>query len=206
MVGDPFVYTTVVLLIVLAFQHCDVFFQLIFNIHTIIRPSRNNGSNNDLQIAVTAFKQYAVLSKVDLRRMRHIYGSMTWKHKNIGYKLGYPSKLNRLAETIDSNAGLAQHISEMAGINASVPLSQQQKNRALEQMREVLKQLVREWSTEGAEERAQTFSPILDIFKDIPPQKRAETSVLVPGAGLARLAWEIANMGLYQFVTVILLC
>ena len=55
----------------------------------------------------------------------------------------------------------------------------------------------RDWSSAGAEERAQCYSPLLDCLLAQYPQEeeRQQVKVLVPGAGLGRLAWEIASKG-----------
>ena len=61
----------------------------------------------------------------------------------------------------------------------------------------VLKQLVREWTDEGSNERKTCFDPILnqleEYFKDC--ADRSAVHVLVPGAGLGRLPLEIARRG-----------
>ncbi|GBP71908.1 Carnosine N-methyltransferase [Eumeta japonica] len=62
----------------------------------------------------------------------------------------------------------------------------------------VLKNLVRDWSDMGAVERDQCYKPIIDeILERFPADEcpRSEVKVLVPGAGLGRLAWEVANHG-----------
>lgn len=70
-------------------------------------------------------------------------------------------------------------------------------DRDYENLRSTLRQLVREWSEEGSQERADCFSPILDhigkLYKS--RSERAGVRVLVPGAGLGRLAWEINRLG-----------
>lgn len=65
-------------------------------------------------------------------------------------------------------------------------------------MQYVLKNLVRDWSAEGAAERAQSYGRILTELQAqlghrltdglIPPK------VLIPGAGIARLCVDIASM------------
>mmetsp|Transcript_5412 Transcript_5412/g.8895 ORF Transcript_5412/g.8895 Transcript_5412/m.8895 type:complete len:380 (+) Transcript_5412:106-1245(+) len=70
----------------------------------------------------------------------------------------------------------------------------------MDKVRSTLRQFVRDWSAEGAEERSQSYTPLIEeITKHFPPGtfKRNEISVLVPGAGLARLALEICRHG-YQ--------
>lgn len=56
---------------------------------------------------------------------------------------------------------------------------------------------MRDWSVEGAREREVLFPPILDALKkEFPVRDGFEPlKVLVPGCGLARLAYEIALLG-----------
>ncbi|KAG5188547.1 N2227-like protein-domain-containing protein [Tribonema minus] len=64
--------------------------------------------------------------------------------------------------------------------------------------RSTLHQLVRDWSAEGADERAQCYAPILAELKarlPITDENVNQLSVLVPGAGLGRLTLEIAALG-----------
>ncbi|KAH9045932.1 N2227-domain-containing protein [Lactarius hengduanensis] len=69
----------------------------------------------------------------------------------------------------------------------------------MDKVRSTLKQLVRDWSEEGKEEREASYQPIKDAllahFSDIPTEERHNFHVLVPGAGLGRLAYDVANLG-----------
>ncbi|PWW79000.1 putative trehalase [Tuber magnatum] len=62
-----------------------------------------------------------------------------------------------------------------------------------------LKHFVRDWSTSGAHERDPTFVPILSTLETLSPggggDSRARQKILVPGAGLGRLAYEISALG-----------
>ncbi|CAG8538328.1 11348_t:CDS:10 [Acaulospora colombiana] len=62
-------------------------------------------------------------------------------------------------------------------------------------VRESLKHMVRDWSEEGKKEREAIYEPILSQLAKIPIEERRNHKVLVPGSGLGRLAWEIANLG-----------
>lgn len=67
-------------------------------------------------------------------------------------------------------------------------------------MRSTLKLFIRDWAIDGAEERNSTYKPILNelqlFFKDRPKKDFEEgINVLVPGAGLGRLMYEIAKLG-----------
>lgn len=68
--------------------------------------------------------------------------------------------------------------------------------RAQENIQSLLRQIVRDWSSEGAIEREQSYKPVLDrldhFFKG---QVSCELNVLVPGAGLGRLVYEISQLG-----------
>ncbi|KAF8466519.1 N2227-like protein-domain-containing protein [Gautieria morchelliformis] len=153
-----------------------------------------------MALATTGYAEYSHLAHRELSRMRSSYGTMGRQHKRIGYDLGYTGKLNILAETIHANAVVTKKISQMAGATSvlcpkTYASSAAQRHQQLAQIRDVLKQFVREWSVEGGEERSKTFTPIMDVLTTIVPQYRDKITVLVPGSGLGRLAWEIASMG-----------
>ncbi|KAJ3809848.1 N2227-domain-containing protein [Lentinula aff. lateritia] len=69
----------------------------------------------------------------------------------------------------------------------------------MDKLRSTLKQFVRDWSAEGQEERETSYGPMKDAllahFSDIPKEERRNFRVLVPGAGLGRLAYDIASLG-----------
>jgi len=69
----------------------------------------------------------------------------------------------------------------------------------MDKLRSTLKQFVRDWSEEGLEEREVCYVPmkeaLLQHFSDIPSAERRNFRVLVPGAGLGRLAWDVAHLG-----------
>jgi len=59
---------------------------------------------------------------------------------------------------------------------------------------QALKHFVRDWSEDGEHERAATFPQILDTLNTLYPSREG-VRVLVPGAGLGRLTYELATMG-----------
>mmetsp|Transcript_1403 Transcript_1403/g.2848 ORF Transcript_1403/g.2848 Transcript_1403/m.2848 type:complete len:347 (-) Transcript_1403:1664-2704(-) len=72
----------------------------------------------------------------------------------------------------------------------------------MDKVRCILRQLVREWSAEGRAERAEAFAPLCEAIVDAFESgntsgtlHRRNFRVLVPGAGLGRLAWELASRG-----------
>lgn len=56
----------------------------------------------------------------------------------------------------------------------------------------LLRQFMREWSKEGAKQRGDLYGTIVKILKE---HVNLDGRVLVPGAGLGRLAYEIAKVG-----------
>ena len=52
----------------------------------------------------------------------------------------------------------------------------------------------RDWSLEGAPERDKCYQPILSLVEQYYPDQEG-VSVLVPGAGLGRLAFDFASRG-----------
>ncbi|KAK2463059.1 hypothetical protein APHAL10511_004714 [Amanita phalloides] len=131
--------------------------------------------------------------------MRASYASLGRAHKRLGYKIGYPAKLDRLQYTTDLNATVANGIAELTakefGLSSGICDDVSPAKGDLGRARESIRHYVRDWSTEGAKEREKIFGPIIDLLKTVDPPKRQNTSVLVPGCGLGRLAWEISELG-----------
>ncbi|XP_075582329.1 carnosine N-methyltransferase isoform X2 [Pelecanus crispus] len=68
----------------------------------------------------------------------------------------------------------------------------------MDKLKSTLKQFVRDWSEEGKPERDSCYQPIIsEIVKNFPKDRWdfSKVNILVPGAGLGRLAWEIAMLG-----------
>nr|XP_014349562.1 PREDICTED: carnosine N-methyltransferase isoform X1 [Latimeria chalumnae] len=69
----------------------------------------------------------------------------------------------------------------------------------MDKLKSTIKQFVRDWSETGKMEREACYQPIInEVLRNFPRDQCSDPSkvnVLVPGAGLGRLAWEIANLG-----------
>ncbi|XP_037061124.1 carnosine N-methyltransferase isoform X2 [Peromyscus leucopus] len=68
----------------------------------------------------------------------------------------------------------------------------------MDKLKSTLKQFVRDWSETGKTERDACYKPIIkEIIKNFPKERwdPSKVNILVPGAGLGRLAWEIAMLG-----------
>ncbi|KAF5325336.1 hypothetical protein D9619_010108 [Psilocybe cf. subviscida] len=69
----------------------------------------------------------------------------------------------------------------------------------MDKLRSTLKQLVRDWSDEGAAEREVCYKPMTEAlvnhFAHLSSEARRDVKVLVPGSGLGRLMYEVAKLG-----------
>ncbi|KAK0460511.1 N2227-like protein-domain-containing protein [Desarmillaria tabescens] len=69
----------------------------------------------------------------------------------------------------------------------------------MDKLRSTLKQFVRDWSEEGKEEREACYGPMKDAllkhFASSSDEERKKLRVLIPGAGLGRLAYDVAKLG-----------
>ncbi|KAF8161386.1 N2227-like protein-domain-containing protein [Crassisporium funariophilum] len=148
--------------------------------------------------AYHSFSQYARLSASELAQKRASYNTLGRANKNLGFKIGYAKKLDRLRDITSLNATVTDGIVELA-LEEFPSLSDKDAIHAgsadLGRVRESLKHFVRDWSVDGAHERTRTFAPILDLLRAVDPADRRKMKVLVPGCGLGRLAWEISQLG-----------
>jgi len=158
----------------------------------------NTHPHFSLERAYHAYAQYARLSGNDLSKMRFSYSQLSRANKKLGYAIGYPAKLDRLHDATQRNAVVANGIADLA-LEEFPPLKDQPELGLtavdLSRVREALKHFVRDWSSEGLEERSRIFGPILEVLQSVDEEKRAGMKVLVPGCGLGRLAWDISELG-----------
>jgi hypothetical protein len=159
-----------------------------------------NVSINDpwsLRKAVGSFSHYEHGANLEVFRMRTAYARVGFSRKRIGREVGYASKLDRLQQTNAVNSKVTGAIAQLAiaerGPDARPSLHSRFTD--LNKVRESVKHFVRDWSVAGRVERDSAFTPILDALRMVPQHSREEVSVLVPGCGLGRLAWEISQLG-----------
>ncbi|KZT05414.1 N2227-domain-containing protein [Laetiporus sulphureus 93-53] len=169
-------------------------------LNRILRGARGarTPSHFSVERAVRSYEQYAELSGNELARMRASYAKLGRAHKRIGYELAYPRKLDRLQEAICTNALVAEGIVRLAREQFRERLQEVNDiSGDLVRVRESLRHFVRDWSNEGKDEREKIFGPILDVLREVDEEARRTMSVLVPGSGLGRLAWEISQLGFH---------
>ena len=163
---------------------------------------------NHLRNIVSAFFNYQIDSLRDLARMERDFKSLTEAHlKRISFN--YTERLNKLKSAIFQNYTFLLKVADpyknmfklFKGKNGEIlmePLTVEGKD--IIKMRSTLRLFIRDWAIDGLEERNTTYKPILEELKNFfakRPKKDFEEgiNVLVPGAGLGRLMYEIAKLG-----------
>ena len=163
---------------------------------------------NHLRNIVSAFFNYQIDSLRDLARMERDFKSLTETHlKRMSFN--YTERLNKLKSAIFQNYTFLLKVADpyknmfklFKGKNGEIlmePLTVEGKD--IIKMRSTLRLFIRDWAIDGLEERNSTYKPILEELKNFfakRPKKDFEEgiNVLVPGAGLGRLMYEIAKLG-----------
>ena len=174
-------------------------------------PERNTMTLG-ISTAVTAYKSYEKASKASAGKMRSTFHTGLRKAgntKKIANELGYSEKLERLERAIEVNAFVSTAIYRLATTNGQARTNGKDTNvgpvardvyvgvEDHAKVREVMKHFVRDWSEEGGRERSQAFGMVLDALARLESEigRRRKKRVLIPGAGLGRLAWEISQLG-----------
>ncbi|KAL1459719.1 hypothetical protein WDU94_011676 [Cyamophila willieti] len=153
---------------------------------------------------LAAFKYYKNYSLMKVKKNELYLESLPEKHQKLLTK--YKDHLTDLKSCIDKNYEIIKLIIKDVGVMfENVPSSEPIKlisplpnSTDLEKVQTTLKHFVRDWSEEGKEERKTCYEPIIsEILARFPPDtvNPKEVNILVPGAGLGRLAFEIARRG-----------
>jgi carnosine N-methyltransferase len=120
----------------------------------------------------------------------------------------YPGKLDQIKELVGRNQEvlfqmIQSHVDDIEEDEQEVDVPQNRMKefvsaeQAQENIRSLLRQLVRDWSEEGVKERIMSYGPIVNALEDYFPgtEERNKAKVLVPGAGLGRLVHDLSNLG-----------
>jgi len=153
-----------------------------------------------------AFRSYKKHSLAAVHKREEYLSRLPKEHQRLLRKHGYQETMDDLKEAVDQNHGIISKI--MADVeemfeNVTHQVKAESDPRVrpslldMDKVHSTLKQLVRDWSSAGAVEREQCYSPIIKALTALYPDRgsRCEKKVLVPGAGLGRLAFEIAAQG-----------
>ncbi|XP_014214936.1 carnosine N-methyltransferase isoform X2 [Copidosoma floridanum] len=176
------------------------------------KPKSKNSTYEDeeekkhFQRIVSAFKYYKPHSLQRVKKTEKYLLSLPAHHQKL--LSNYKDHLNQVKQCIENNDEIIKLIiKDVAHIFENVSPASSTTDNTLthrpimadqEKVQATIKQLVRDWSTEGIEERRTCYQPIIDeIMNQYPVDEctPAEIRILVPGAGLGRLAYEIARRG-----------
>ena len=161
-----------------------------------------------LRSIVSAFFNYQIDSLRDISRMERDFKSIGEKYiKRLSFN--YMDRIEKLKKAIWKNYSFLLKIAEpyknmfklfkaSSGEVLMEPLMVEGKD--IIKMRSTLRLFIRDWAIDGLDERNSTYKPILNelqlFFKDRPKKDfESGINVLVPGAGLGRLMYEIAKLG-----------
>ena len=161
-----------------------------------------------LRSVASAFFNYQIDSLRDVSRMERDFKLIGEKYSN-KMSFNYTERLNKLKIAIWQNYSFLLKVADPyknmfklykgeSGEILMEPLIVEVKD--IIKMRSTIRLFIRDWAKEGIEERNSTYKPILDelsSFFSKRPIKDFEKglNVLVPGAGLGRLMYEIAKLG-----------
>ena len=161
-----------------------------------------------LKSIAAAFFNYQIDSFRDVYRIERDFKAIGEKYtKRLSFN--YTERIEKLKKAIWNNYSFLLKIAEpyknmfklIKGDSGELfmePLMVEGKD--IGKIRSSLRLFVRDWAAEGIGERNSTYKPILDelknFYKDRPKKDFEEgIRVLVPGAGLGRLMYEIAKLG-----------
>ncbi|XP_068711651.1 carnosine N-methyltransferase-like isoform X2 [Montipora capricornis] len=157
---------------------------------------------------VQAFHFYKEFSSRKLQRIRDNYTFLPRRHREM--LPNFKDHLKKIEQCIEENQNFLSriviHTNEMfenrdhtkIPMTPTDPAIQPVTGFDMEKVMTTLKQFVRDWSDEGKSERDACYNPIIEeILRLYPENKcsRTDISVLVPGAGLGRLMFDIAKLG-----------
>lgn len=112
-----------------------------------------------------------------------------------------PNEIMSLKDGVNNNADLFEYVLKKApyifggdkGIQLPIIRTPEEFDESdLSQLMAAVKSAARDWTSLGNLEREQTYKPIINALKEYLP---SGSNVLIPGAGLCRLAVEIASNG-----------
>jgi len=175
--------------------------------HSTSAPTKEEEEERlHFQKVVNAFRLYKKHSLEAIKRRENYLVTLPVDHQKMLRKHGYQDGLEELKSGVEQNNKIIGHIlSDVDHMFENVSHDSRGDAEArvrptmmdMEKVQSTLKQIVRDWSDAGAVERenchGKILTKLLSLFGEV--EDRAELKVLVPGAGLGRLAFEIAKLG-----------
>ncbi|KAF8248344.1 N2227-domain-containing protein [Wilcoxina mikolae CBS 423.85] len=164
-----------------------------------------SGERGKVLAALAGYSMYKQRTANELHKKRSAYNKLKAHHKSLlASTVKYVPKISNATKTVEVNNKLARAIRDHGLRYYNITPFEL---RAYERMQrsagdhkhvvQALKHFVRDWSVDGVHERDATFPQILHTLDTLFPKspERGGVRVLVPGAGLGRLAYELAAKG-----------
>lgn len=171
-------------------------------------PSSLFAPTSDLAIALESLRAYPrVQGSAVVSSKWRSYNMMPAAHRRLGQSIGWTRALDRLEDCVEANSNVTDALAALGLAEAKrrgepvSTLGGRLGGREDGRVVEVLKHFVRDWAAEGKSERDALFPLIIKALQTEHPNVGAQMSdsdrprVLVPGCGLARLAYDIADQG-----------
>ncbi|KAL2025163.1 hypothetical protein VTK56DRAFT_165 [Thermocarpiscus australiensis] len=171
----------------------------------------------ELQVVYRALDSYQQYAKVAHFQCTHLRRQAFYALPQAHWKrlaappFNYLDTLERIDEAIESNAELARIIVKTGlqmfhvgtpSENGELQLPRQwngsAKNNDIDKARSTIRQFYRDWSAEGAREREACFGPVMRAIaaeQEARGPAHPPLKVLVPGAGLGRLVFDLCLAG-----------
>ncbi|KAL4890559.1 N2227-like protein-domain-containing protein [Aspergillus ambiguus] len=172
------------------------------------RSSGTWGSSHPRQRLLTAlhgYQRYKEKNLAEVQRWRNLYRQIPKRQRSmVESTVHYTRKLNTAEHLLERNERLAHAIVEngMRFYNVSrTELDEfiqenEHEGRSTDRtsVSQAMKHFVRDWSDEGHDERQEAFPCVLNALSGMSRSQEDTLRVLVPGAGIGRLAHDIAGL------------
>ncbi|XP_067636381.1 carnosine N-methyltransferase isoform X2 [Eurosta solidaginis] len=171
----------------------------------ILNPEEAEADRKHMQKIVAALRYYQKYCFARVNQTEIYLNSLPKRHQDM--LVEYRNHLRVIRDCIHENqAVIKKMLRDNVGFMDIGGSEQKDKDgyntkidqQDLEHAQSTLKLIARDWSTSCAEEREQSYKPIIDAVEEFfKPDDYAlnEVKILVPGAGLGRLTYELACRG-----------
>lgn len=157
---------------------------------------------NELVAALHSLRAYKAHARAANDRRRRLFSLMPPRHQKTCVAAGYSAKLASIDAHIDRNqdylAAIAHTAANTYGVAQLAPASARNTSLSNYRVVESLGHFARDWSPEGAREVAPLVAYITaQLDRLVPRHEALHTAVILPGAGLGRVAHEVARHAPY---------
>lgn len=161
------------------------------------RRKRYRPLPDGLAHCINSFEQYSLLAEQGLQRKHARYSKQNLAQKAISNELGYAAHFEKTRRGIELNARFSEKIALIGreDYHTGPHALEDGEDAEFGLVDLAFGHLLRDWSSQGAEEREAVFPPILGRLEQHFDGHGRDSKVLVPGSGMGRLASDIADLG-----------